>query len=267
LPPQALHRFGHRALLQRKLRSSRSRYRTTANFSRPPIARGAFICGTPDTAREALRHADRHRQARVVISPMANGWRWAKETPFEVRRTSRKTDRRSCRSATRPRVFAFTPDSNGGGHFVDGGADIIVYEIETGRSCAFRGAGGHRSAHLRSARTANSSPPRPRAGDEENEEPTKVESRRLDALSGEKRKDWEHAAKQDEEAPSSCPTTRRSSAISRHALKVGRNHRRAQHKCVCVGSSFALDAAAQDAREHQWPQGHRIRERQGITRA
>jgi WD40 repeat protein len=193
LPAQALHRFG----------TSRFCTQTeVAWLSMSPD--GKFLAAADREGRVYLWETKTGKQffisstnsgKRVVFSPDSQWLAIGEEGNFEVRNLHKKEMPR-LPLGQGPRAFVFSPDSKAIAVAQADEADIFIYEIESGReikrlpgqagmirSLAFSPDG----KLLAAAYAAEPDP--------DNETPT-VQLVVWDAVKGEKRKEWEHAAKQ-----------------------------------------------------------------------
>jgi len=243
LPAQALHRFGT------------SRFCTQTEVVSLALSHeGKLLAAADREGRVYLWDADTGKERfitgpdsgkRVVISPDGQWLALGEDAPFEVRNL-KKNGPPYLPIGNGPRVFAFTPDSKAIAMAMMEEADIIVYEIESGKELRrFAGLEGMVGAIAFSPDGKLIAAAAPVPATEEKEEPTKVKIVVWDALKGEKHKEWEHAAKQvkqlvflqDNKTLVGHFTTK----LDAWDAITGTRNAKIAHN---VGSAFALDAAA-----------------------
>ena len=241
LPAQALHRFGT------------SRFCTqTEVVSLTLSPDGKLLAAADREGRVYLWDAGTGKERfvtsadtgkRVEISPDGQWLALGEDAPFEVRNL-KKPGPALLPIGNAPRVFIFTPDSKAIAMSLAEEADIIVYEIESGkelrRFAGLEGVVGALAFSPDGKLFAAAAVPMT----EDKEQPGAVKLAVWDALKGQKRKDWEFAAKQVKKLvflPDSRTlvghfTTR----LDAWDALTGERNPKIKHS---VGSSFALDSA------------------------
>jgi WD40 repeat protein len=242
LPAQALHRFGT------------SRFCTQTEVSSLALSHdGKLLAAADREGRVYLWDADTGKERfitgadsgkRVVLSPDGQWIALGQEAPFEVRNL-KKDGPPYLPIGNGARAFIFTPDSKSVVMAFAEEAGIAIYEIESGKEVRrFTGLEGMIGAIAISPDGKLLAAAAPVPMGEEKEEPTKVKIVVWNAISGEKQKEWEHAAKQvkqltflpDNKTLIGNFTTR----LDAWDATTGVRNKTIKH---IVGSAFALDAA------------------------
>lgn len=243
LPPQALHRFGT------------SRFCTLAEVSSLALSHdGKLLAAADREGRVYLWNAESGKERfitgtdtgkRVAFSPDGQWLALGEDAPFEVRNL-KKDGPAYLPIGNAPRVFTFTPDSKAVATTLMEEADIVVYDIVSGKEVRrFAGLEGTTGAIAFSPDGKLFAAAAPIPTGEEKEEPTKVKIVVWDAVKGEKRKEWEHSAKQVRRLvflpDNKTLVGQFSSRLDAWDANTGEHNKKIQHS---AGSSFALDTAA-----------------------
>lgn len=253
LPQQALHRFGT------------SRFCTQSEVVSLALSHdGRFLAAVDREGYVYVWDADSGRQRlltrsdsgkRVAFSPDSQWLAFGEDAPFEVRNLVKGGPPR-LPIGNAPRVFTFTPDSKAIAMALVDEADILVYEIESGKErTRFAGLAGLVSALAYSpdgklfAAVAFPVP-------DEDKEPAKPMAQITvwDAATGEKRKSWTHPARQVKQLLF-LPDSK--TLVGHFTLKLDAWNALTGEKvpkiAMHVGSSFALDAAAKNLAPNEGP--------------
>src|SRR5262245_13717468 len=194
LPAQAFHRFGP------------SRFCTQTEVSSLALSHdGKLLAAADREGRIYLWDAETGKERfvtgadsgkRVVISPDGQWLALGEDAPFEVRNL-KKDGPAYLPIGNAPRVFTFTPDSKAIAMTLMEEADILAYAIESGKELTrFAGLEGVVGAIAFSPDGKLFAAAAPIPSGEEKEEVMKVKIVVWDAVKGEKRREWEHPAKQ-----------------------------------------------------------------------